>query len=141
MPRLARFVSAGLLAVSTAFGADLSGIWLGQMRARNGDQDVAFKFTQSGTALGGKIYGDYGSSPIVEGKVSGDQISFLIVTQEQAGNEVNESRVRFSGCLNGDEMELTRERESSTGAASGASVENRNRPDRPPQTIRLKRLL
>jgi hypothetical protein len=111
------------------------------MRVRDGEQDIAFQFTQNGTALGGKLYGDYGSSPIVEGKISGDQITFLVVTREQAGNEVNESRVRFSGCLNGAEMELTRERESSTGAASGASVEIRNRPDRPPQTVRLKRLL
>jgi len=126
---------------TTAFGADVSGIWLGQVKARNAEQDIAFQFVQKGTMLGGKLYGDYGSSPIVEGKISGDQVTFLVVTREQAGNEVNESRVRFSGCLNGGEMELTRERESSTGAASGASVEIRNRPDRPPQTLRLRRLL
>ncbi|MBC7924029.1 MAG: hypothetical protein H7039_00065, partial [Bryobacteraceae bacterium] len=57
---------AGLLLFSAALsGSDLSGIWTGQLPARNGTlQDVSFKFIQTGNVLTGKMYGDYVSSPI-----------------------------------------------------------------------------
>ena len=44
---------AGLLCASALLGADLTGIWVGQIPGRNGEpQDVAFKFTQNGATLG-----------------------------------------------------------------------------------------
>jgi len=131
---------AGVLAfVAVSGAADLSGIWVGQIPNRNGDLlDIAFQFTQNGTSLGGKLYGDYGSSPIVEGKVSGDEIIFLVRSTEQAGNQINTSRLRFSGTLKGGEIELSRERERSTNAGNGGSVESRGATR---QTFHLKRLL
>jgi hypothetical protein len=131
---------AALLSVAvTLAGADLSGIWVGQLPGRNGDLlDIAFKFSQSGTGLSGKLYGDYGSSPIVEGKVSGDQVSFTIITAEQAGNQINNSRIRFTGSLKDDKLELTREREGSTNAGNGGGVQPR--PGAAKQAFTLKRL-
>jgi len=105
-------------------GADLTGIWIGQIPGRTGDlQDVAFKFTQDGAALGGKLYGDYQSTPITEGKISGDQVTFLVIAPEQAGNQINRTRLRFSGTLKDGEIELTREREGSTNAGNGGGVQ------------------
>ena len=120
-------------------GADLTGIWIGQIPGRTGDlQDVAFKFTQDGAALGGKLYGDYQSTPITEGKISGDQVTFLVIAPEQAGNQINRTRLRFSGTLKDGEIELTREREGSTNAGNGGGVQFRGNTK---QTFRLKRLL
>ena len=120
-------------------GADLTGIWIGQIPGRTGDlQDIAFKFTQDGAALGGKLYGDYQSTPITEGKISGDQVTFLVIAPEQAGNQINRTRLRFSGTLKDGEIELTREREGSTNAGNGGGVQFRGNTK---QTFRLKRLL
>ena len=128
------------LLVATLSGADLSGIWVGQIPGRNGDLlDIAFKFTQEGGNLTGKLYGDYGSSPIVKGSVEGDQILFIVVSPEQNGNQINSSRLRFTGHIDGSEIELTRERESSTNAGNSGGVESKK--GNPKQTFSLKRLL
>lgn len=127
-------MSAALLFIA----ADLTGIWTGEIVGRNGAKtDIAFQLTHKGSAITGKLYGDYKSSPIVSGVANGDLVTFVVVTQEQAGNEINEARVRFTGRLNGDELELTREREASNRAGSGAGVA----PSRvSKQPVRLKRL-
>lgn len=119
--------------------ADLTGVWTGTLAVRNGPpQDIAFQFSQKGTALGGKLYGDYRSSPIVSGIVNEDGlVTFVVLAQEQAGNEINEARIRFTGRLLGDQLELTREREATTRAGSGAIVQ----PARiSKQAVKLRRL-
>ena len=134
--------SVALFLVATAaYAADLSGIWVGEIGAGRPDRDptpMAFQFTQKGSALGGKLYGDYQSTPIATGIVAGDLVTFVVVLAEQAGNEINDTKIRFTGRLVSGELELTRERESSTraGAKSGAFV----RPG-PGQVFRLKRLI
>ncbi len=110
-----------MLALILAFlGADIAGIWVGQAPGRNGEPlDVAFKFSVNGNTLGGKLYGDYQSMPIRDGRISGEEISFVVVAPEQAGNQINESRLRFKGTVKGGEMELIREREGSTKRGKG----------------------
>jgi hypothetical protein len=130
--------SAFLLCASLA-AADFTGTWVGQIPGRNDTfVDVAFKFVQNGTKLSGKVYGDYRSTPISEAIVAGDLITFVVVTQEQAGNQINETRVRFTGKMIDGEIELTREREAATNAGNSGSVYLRNNTK---QTFRLKRLL
>jgi hypothetical protein len=134
-----RLLAAVVLLASCLPAADLSGIWVGQIPARNGDlQDVAFKFTQTGATLGGKIYGDYQSFAISEGKVTGEEVTFVIVTQEQAGNQINDTRVRYTCLLKGGELEVTREREASTNAGNGGTVQFRGNTK---TTFKLKRLI
>ena len=121
------------------WAADLSGLWTGTLVGRNNTvTDIAFQFTQKGAALSGKLYGDYKSSPIVSGTITADGlITFVVATQEQAGNEINEARVRFTGRLADGKLELTREREASTRAGSGAIVQ----PARiTKQIVKLQRL-
>jgi hypothetical protein len=126
------------LAASLA-GADLSGIWVGHYPGRNGEPiEVAFQFRQQGETLGGKLYGDFKSMPVVEGKVTLDQVEFVVMAEEQAGNQINETRLRFTGTLKDGELELTRERESSRNAGNGGEVQSRTNAK---QAIRLKRLL
>ena len=124
-----------LLASLNLFAADFTGIWTGQ--SDGGKEDIAFQFQQSGAVLTGKLYGDYQSTPIVKGIVSGDIVTFLVLRQEQSGNEINETRIRFSGKLTNGALELTREREGSTRAGSGAAVTYKNNPR---VVFQLKRL-
>jgi len=132
------FIAALLCALST-LAADISGIWVGQVPGRNGEpQDVAFKFTQNGSALAGKLYGDYQSSPITKGIIAVDLITFTITVSEQSGNQINDSKLRFSGTIKNGEMELTREREGATIAGNGGSVSFKGNAK---QKFRLKRLL
>jgi hypothetical protein len=106
-----RLALAALLCGLSALAADVTGIWVGQMPTRNGETvDIAFQFTQNGTKISGKLYGDYKSSPIVEGLIAGDLVTFVVLAQEQAGNQINDSRLRFTGALKDGEIELTRER-------------------------------
>ena len=100
--------------------------------------DIAFKFSQEGESLTGKLYGDYRSTPVVEGKVTGDQVSFVVIAQEQAGNQINETRMRFTGTFKAGELELTRSREGVRDAANGGAAQVRGDSK---QTMKLKRLL
>src|SRR5258705_3946017 len=119
--------------------ADLTGIWVGRIPTRNGElQDISFKFTQDGATLGGKLYGDYQSTAISEGKVAGDQINFVVIASEQNGNQINRTRLRFPGVIKDGEIELTREREGSTNAGNGGNVQVNGNSK---QTLNLQRLL
>lgn len=131
----------GLLLSLAVVAADLSGIWVGQIppgRPGADPQDIAFKFVQNGASLSGKLYGDYKSTPMVEGKVTGDSLTFVVIAEEQAGNQINDTRLKFTGAIKDGEIELTRERESSTNAGNGGVVQFRGNTK---QTIRLKRLI
>ena len=47
-----------------------------------------------------------------EGKAKGDELWFVMAAPEQAGNQINQARLRFTGTLRGGEIEVTRQRES-----------------------------
>ena len=131
-------VCAFLLA-SALGAADISGIWVGTIPGRNGEPlDISFQFKQAGGVLNGKLYGDYRSTAISEGKIEDDQVSFLVMAQEQAGNEILTTQLKFSGALKDGELELTRERVSAVTAGSGTKMVLRNNN---PVLFRLKRLL
>jgi hypothetical protein len=139
-----RFFAAILVIAAAAQSADLTGTWIGQIeRQNNTPVDVAFQFVQTGSMLKGKLYGDYGSTPISEAKVNGDSISFIVVTSEQAGNEINEVRLSFTGAWKNGELELTRERLSvrNAGNRGEGRVRPNNNNNNPNPVIRLKRLL
>ena len=70
-------LGALFLCAASAFGADMSGMWIGQIPARNQMLDIAFQFTQTGETLSGKLYGDYESTASTEGRISGDNVSFV----------------------------------------------------------------
>lgn len=121
----------GLLAASTLF-ADISGIWTGQQPDRNGDlQNFAFQFVQKGDSITGKMYGDNESTPITEGKLSGEQVRFT-VTGELNG-QIN--KAVYSGTVKGDEMEIFRERKLQPGKQPPAEKQPAPKP------IQLKRLV
>ncbi len=106
------------------YAGDFSGIWTGQIPTRNNDtQEISFQFVQEGSKISGKLYGDYRSMPVIEGKLSGNVIAFIVPSQEQAGNQINETRFRFSGRMVDGKIELTRERETAKNAGNGGNVQ------------------
>jgi hypothetical protein len=128
-----RFASICLLAAA-ASGADLSGIWTGQIIGRFDEvQDLAFRFVQNGPVLTGKMYGEIESQPVNEGKIEGDQITFMIGTEMNGGR----SRFLYTGTIKDDDLHLTRQRILPPDAPD--TDENRKR--RVPQQIVLKRLI
>jgi hypothetical protein len=135
-----KWLFAVVLLVLPAHAADLSGIWTGHITGRDGQpQDLAFQFQHDGASkLTGKLYGDYKSMPIVEAKAAGDLITFVVLAEEQAGNQINQTRVRYTGRLNGDTLELFRERERSTIAGNSGYAHIREEVK---VLVRLKRLL
>jgi hypothetical protein len=127
-----------LLSAAALPAADLAGIWLGSATTgrRNQVIDFAFQFVQKGSTLTGKAYLEYGTTPILNGVVDGDKVSFEIVAREQNGNEINESAFKFTGVIRDGEIELTRERQSIRNAVNaGAGV---SRPSE--LTVKIKRL-
>jgi hypothetical protein len=134
-----RMLALGALTILSLQAADLSGFWLGTAATggrRNLTQDYAFQFVQKGMTLTGKMYVDYGSTPVLKGVVEGDKITFEVAAREQAGNEINQSVFRFTGTVKDGEIEITREREEVRAAGnSGAAFA---RPGS--QTFRIKRL-
>src|SRR4051812_30957377 len=118
-----KFLLLGLFCNLALFGADFSGIWVGQIpTGKDGAlQDVAFKIVQTGNTLTGKMYGDYQSSPISEARIAGDLVTFLVIGAQQNGNEINQTRFRFTGSIKDGALELTRDREASNTAANGGA--------------------
>jgi|ERR1700733_5602990 len=137
-------MTAALFA-ATLSAADFGGTWIGEIPIQsNGQrlhlaQQIAFQLIQDGATLSGKLYGDYVNSPIIEGKVSGDTIDFVAITQEQQGNQINQSRLHFTGTLKADgSIELSRVRENSTNAGNGGAY--KGKATNAKQTFVIRRL-
>src|SRR6185436_6333163 len=123
--------------------ADLNGIWVGYTTSRNGERvDVSMKLTVDASGkIGGKLYGDYKSNPVVEGSVTGEDVTFVVLASEQQGNQINDSRLRFTGkFLNENEIEVTRERESTSNAGNKGDSTTNTKPQ-PKTVIKFKRLV
>jgi hypothetical protein len=125
--------------------ADFGGTWIGEIPSQNNGhrlrmaQQVAFLLVQNSGTLTGKLYGDYDSSPIIEGKVTGETIDFIVVTQEQQGNQINQSRMHFTGAIKPDgTIELSRVRETSTNSGNGGAYKGKATNGK--QTFVIKRL-
>ena len=145
-----RLILLFLCLLPAVSAADLTGTWIGAILSndpRRLPQDLAFQFEQEGDDLTGKQYGDDLSSLLQDGKIDDGQVRFSVVLREQAGNQVNDVLYQFEGSVQGDAIELTRERASAKDSVSGAPVPVR-RPDdsdekdreRRIQKVRLERL-
>jgi len=142
-----KLLMTALFCAATLPAADIAGTWLGQIPtttatgdARGTFQQVAFQFVQSGAKLTGKLYGDFESAPIIEGKVTDDQIEFVVIAQEQQGNQIVATKLRFTGSVKKDgDIEITRVRESAINAGNGGTYNFR--ADNSKRTFSLKKIL
>ena len=104
---LAAAAAATLLTVS-AFAADVSGKWTGEMQGRNGSRPVTLELKADGSNLTGSMSGAQGrQSEIKDGKVDGDNVSFVVVNNFNG----NEMKMMYKGKVAGDELKLSVTRE------------------------------
>ena len=98
-------VSVLIAVLANAFAADVGGKWTAEFDSPIGRQSYVYQFKVDGTTLTGTAtQSKRGSTEIKEGKISGDDISFVeLVTVE--GNEL---RIEHKGKVAGDEIRLRR---------------------------------
>ena len=105
------FLAASLLVaglVSAAWAADVTGKWVAQVTGQNGQtRETTFNLKADGDKLTGTVSGRQGDTPISDGKVSGDDISFTVVRNFQ-GNDI---KLVYKGKVKGDEIAFTVNRE------------------------------
>jgi hypothetical protein len=95
------FVLTALFALC-ALAADVTGTWKGSMETPNGSRDVTLNLKADGSALTGTISGRQGDTPIQDGKVSGDNVSFHVVRRFND----QEFKMEYKGKVQGDELNL-----------------------------------
>lgn|SRR5574341_12292 len=101
-----------LIVAAVAWAADVNGKWTAQVPGRQGNaQETTFTFKVEGDKLTGTMSGRQGDTPIADGKISGDEISFT-VTRERQGATIKQL---FKGKVAGDEIKFTRTTEGGQG--------------------------
>jgi hypothetical protein len=97
----------------TASAADVTGTWKAAIETPNGPFETTFVFKTEGDRLSGSTSNRFmQDAPISEGKVDGDNISF-VVSASFNGNDV---KVNYKGKVSGDEIKLTFEVAGRDGA-------------------------
>ena len=99
-----------LALVSVSFAQGINGTWKGQRPGRDGAMmDVTFKFVADGEKLTGTTTMRDNEVPISDGKITGNDVSF-VVKMERGGNTMV---MKYTGTLSGDELKLKSTREGS----------------------------
>ena len=98
------FFSLIFALVFTASAADVSGTWKAAIETPNGPFETTFVFKVEGDKLTGTTSNQFmQGAPISDGKVDGDNVTF-VVKGNFNGNDV---QVNYKGKVSGDEMKLT----------------------------------
>lgn len=85
------------------FAADASGKWVAEMQGRDGQKRTqTFDLKADGDTLTGTVSGPMGERPIVDGKVSGDDISFAVEVEFQG----EKRKMQYTGKVVGDELQM-----------------------------------
>ena len=94
------FVVGFLLLAGFALAADIDGKWAGEIVGQN--MQIEFTFKAEGTTLTGVHIVNGQETPIKDGKIDGNNISFT-VTLDLGG----ESKIQHKGTLSGDQIKMT----------------------------------
>ncbi len=106
------FITAAL----AAFAADPTGKWAASMPGRNGNtMTMNFDLKADGDKLTGSVSGMRGDTPITDGKIDGDNVSFSVV-REYNGNQMKQN---YKGTIEGDTIHFTVVREGGDGGRGG----------------------
>ena len=86
-----------------AFAADISGKWTAETKGRDGEtRTQTFDLKQDGGKLTGTVSSPMGDSQISDGKIDGDNVSF-VVKMERNGNEM---KLPYTGKVSGNEIQF-----------------------------------
>lgn len=98
-----------LAALVCVYAADITGKWTTQFDSQVGLQKYTFEFKVDGTTLTGKaisnIAGADATTELTEGKVTGDEVTFV----ENLNYQGMELRITYKGKISGDEIKFARQ--------------------------------
>jgi hypothetical protein len=91
-----------------ASAADATGTWSADIPGRGGNTTTTkFTFTVSGSTLSGTMDGGRGATPLTDGKVDGDTITF---TQTIPGRDGGEPfKITYTGKVSADHIDFSRD--------------------------------
>ena len=92
-----------LLAAAACFSADVTGKWKAEVQSSNGPIQVTFDFKVEGDKLSGTLTSHMGEIAIKEGKVAGDELTWVLI-YEREGNSM---KISNKAKVSGDEMQIT----------------------------------
>jgi len=99
-----------ILVVQSAWAADINGKWIAQTPSSGGKKrEMTFDFKVEGTKLKGTVSG--AASPILEGTINGDDLSFVVVVNRGGGK----FGYNYKGKVSGNEIKFTRTRSATGG--------------------------
>jgi hypothetical protein len=106
--RLTAIAMGVVLGALPALAADLTGKWTAEFDTQVGPQKYTFQLAVDGEKVTGKALfermGQKGEADLQEGRLVGDQVSF-VETFEAMGSPV---RIEYTGTVKGDEIAFTR---------------------------------
>lgn len=106
MAKLLSLFAVLTVVAAPALCADISGKWTAEFDSQIGRQNYTYVFKVEGSTLTGTAtQAQRGATvEIKEGKVTGDQVSFV----EMVSIEGNELRIEYKGKVSGDEIKFNR---------------------------------
>jgi hypothetical protein len=118
-----------LLSAVAVSAADISGKWVAQVPGRQGDPiETTFTFKVDAGKLTGTVSANYGGQAreqqITEGKVSGDDVTFVTVFSFPGGGGGGGGEMKFvyKGKVAGSEIKLSRSFEGGPGGGGGGGM-------------------
>ena len=103
--KIVTFTALTLAFLAVAHAADISGKWRAEFDSQIGQQKYTYDLKVEGDKIIGQAISDQrGPVEIKEGKISGDDVSFV----EMANIQGNDIRIEYKGKVTGDEMKLVR---------------------------------
>jgi hypothetical protein len=97
-------MAALALAFALSAYADATGKWTAEFETAIGQQKYTFELKADGATLTGKAISPRGPQDIKEGKVTGDEVTFVEMLDAQG----QQLRIEYKGKITGDEMKITR---------------------------------
>ena len=100
--QLLRVTILSLLACALSLAADINGTWIGNVDTNDGAVRLTIDLKAEGDTLTGSVTSHVGKMTIREGKISGDELSWVTV-YERDGNSL---RILNKAKVSGSEMKV-----------------------------------
>ena len=88
-----------------AFAAAIDGVWTATFDTPIGEQHYTYTFKADGEKLTGTAKNDMGETPIEEGLIKGDDVTFT----ENLDFQGQKISIKYKGKMSGDEIKFTRQ--------------------------------
>lgn len=99
------FIVLTISCLVSVYAADPAGKWTTTINTQIGDLQYTYDFKVEGEKLIGKAKSQFGDIEITEGKVKGDDITFV----ENISFDGTPIRIEYKGKVTGDEIKFTRQ--------------------------------